>query len=905
MATEHVRVRMSFLDQITRPLRRVERQADDTRDALNDMDDGTLARNLRRTDKEARSLHGTLGRLAGSATGFDTIVRNIKIPAFLTAARLATTAISALSAATVALIGAAGPIVGVYAVIPNAMAAIMGARGVLMFATSGIGEAVKVLTSADATAQEVNAALRDLSPAAQGFVRHFADLHDRMKDVRRTAQENLFPGLHTALKNLEPLIEPVSRYIEQVSFVIGGLAENASRLMGSGPFARDFSRILDTNAWILRFMGEAAIGLVDVFRHLAVASGPMVEAFFASTAGAMKNLASFLALKRETGELQEFFETALRVATGFKNVIRDVAFALYNIMSIGADWGGEMGRGIEDAAAQFRAWTESDSGIQSITRWFEEARPVVSAFGDVFKKLFSVLGAFSDDDDGLVKTLQAISKEGGLLDHIQAIAMGFDDTLGPTLVNLGTTVVRFFNLLSFQPLIDLATVFATLADKVLSFIEGLSGEGKNVLAFSLAVGKIPLALAAIGKVTGIASIAKLLSQGSAVRRFTQGLKGAEGAADTLAGKMGGKLATAAKSTGTAIKTAALALSGWVVTGVRAAANMTRQAALWLVMKTRLIAYKVASFAVQAATKAWTAAQWLLNIALNANPIGLVVAAIGLLVGAFILAWNRSETFRNIVKGVFEAVVNAGRSVANWFTETLPNAVSDATDWVRDKWNGIVDFVKALPDRIGRAARGMWNGIKTAFKTAVNAIIRFWNSIEFSIPGFKVGPVSFGGFTLGVPDIPLMGDTKRSRAAGSGLARTLATHAMVEAMTPGSRRITNIFRGGHPNSDHLGGSALDLKGAFMNTYMRNLRALGGWAEHHGSGGGRHLHGVYGDTARSRVGAPRVAASVVGSGGTHVEINAPLIGQVVASRDVDVERAVSRGLERWLEERERRR
>ena len=42
--------------------------------------------------------------------------------------------------------------------------------------------------------------------------------------------------------------------------------------------------------------------------------------------------------------------------------------------------------------------------------------------------------------------------------------------------------------------------------------------------------------------------------------------------------------------------------------------------------------KVPMLAITIATKAWTAAQWLLNIALNANPIGLVVGAIVILIG---------------------------------------------------------------------------------------------------------------------------------------------------------------------------------------------------------------------------------------------------------------------------------
>ena len=73
-----------------------------------------------------------------------------------------------------------------------------------------------------------------------------------------------------------------------------------------------------------------------------------------------------------------------------------------------------------------------------------------------------------------------------------------------------------------------------------------------------------------------------------------------------------------------------------------------------------LASSAAQLVVRGATLAWTGAQWLLNAALSANPIGLVIAAVALLAAGFILAWKRSETFRDVVKGAFSAVASAGR-----------------------------------------------------------------------------------------------------------------------------------------------------------------------------------------------------------------------------------------------------
>jgi phage-related protein len=64
--------------------------------------------------------------------------------------------------------------------------------------------------------------------------------------------------------------------------------------------------------------------------------------------------------------------------------------------------------------------------------------------------------------------------------------------------------------------------------------------------------------------------------------------------------------------------------------------------------------KVATLAQAAAqkvaalgAKVWAGTQWLLNAAMTANPIGLVVAAIVALIAVFVIAWKHSETFRNV------------------------------------------------------------------------------------------------------------------------------------------------------------------------------------------------------------------------------------------------------------------
>jgi hypothetical protein len=96
----------------------------------------------------------------------------------------------------------------------------------------------------------------------------------------------------------------------------------------------------------------------------------------------------------------------------------------------------------------------------------------------------------------------------------------------------------------------------------------------------------------------------------------------------------------------------------------------------------LLAVLKATKIVTAATKAYAAIQWLLNAALTANPIGIVIVALAALGAGLVIAYKKSETFRNIVNGAFDAVKSGAQSVANFVTKTIPAAFTTAVEFVR-------------------------------------------------------------------------------------------------------------------------------------------------------------------------------------------------------------------------------
>lgn len=100
-------------------------------------------------------------------------------------------------------------------------------------------------------------------------------------------------------------------------------------------------------------------------------------------------------------------------------------------------------------------------------------------------------------------------------------------------------------------------------------------------------------------------------------------------------------------------------------------------------------------------------------------------------------------------------------------------------------DGIVNFFKDMPGRLKAVASGIFDFIKDAFKSAINWVIRAWNGLEFKIPGFDPpgpGP-TFGGFTIGVPNIPQLGTGAIVRARPGGILANIGEGRYDEAITP--------------------------------------------------------------------------------------------------------------------------
>ena len=113
----------------------------------------------------------------------------------------------------------------------------------------------------------------------------------------------------------------------------------------------------------------------------------------------------------------------------------------------------------------------------------------------------------------------------------------------------------------------------------------------------------------------------------------------------------------------------------------------------------------------------TFSQWALNAAFAANPIGMVVIALTAIVGALVLAYKHSETFRNIIQGLWEKFKQLGA-----FIVSIPSMVVGI-------WDGLILKTKEIWNSINSNPFGKLALDILSLMNPITAIIRHFDKLK--------------------------------------------------------------------------------------------------------------------------------------------------------------------------------
>lgn len=366
------------------------------------------------------------------------------------------------------------------------------------------------------------------------------------------------------------------------------------------------------------------------------------------------------------------------IGTAMENVKNRVAKAVQKIIdAVGVE---NIAGAINRFSSQFGKIGDAAAGmVTGVKGWFGKAAQAAQPLVSIWQSDFGQLGVYLK---GLASNAQAFG--GSLLDVVtnggglQNFLTGLNNIISP-LVNWWIALTRnvsiFIGTLSDSG--GVQAFLASLSELWKGFTQLGQGLADAVTGF-LAVGQNGGAAASIGQLVGDAF--------NAAAPFVEKL------ASTLQ-SLGGW----ASEHGDAIRT--------VIAGIAGGFAAFKTASLISAAVTALKSFDVAA-------KIAAAGQWVLNAAMNANPIVLVVTAIGALVAALVWFFTQTETgrkawasFTSFLSSAWQSVVSfvtsLGQNIANFFTQTIPNAIQSVIQWFQQ-----------LPSAIGTALSNLITSIGT-------------------------------------------------------------------------------------------------------------------------------------------------------------------------------------------------
>lgn len=237
----------------------------------------------------------------------------------------------------------------------------------------------------------------------------------------------------------------------------------------------------------------------------------------------------------------------------------------------------------------------------------------------------------------------------------------------------------------------------------------------------------------------------------------------------------------------------------------------------LLVAEKITALVTAFSAWKTATEGMTIAQQLLNVAMSANPIGIVLTLIGALVAGLVVLWNTNDGFReavmsawqgikdfigNAVKAIVDFFSNLGATISQlpqMFADWLNNVIATVTVWVSNMAakaasagsqfvSNVVSFISQLPGRIASfmgnviSNLGSWagqmaskgaEGARNMFNAVVNGLA--------SLPGrvLSIGSDIVRGIWNGISGAAgWLADKVKSFASGilDGMKNALGIHS---------------------------------------------------------------------------------------------------------------------------------
>ncbi|MFO7175424.1 phage tail tape measure protein [Enterococcus faecium] len=580
-----------------------------------------------------------------------------------------------------------------------------------------------------------------LKATDSGFVKTFKDAQDAVKTFEKNSN-----SMTTAVgKVMQGTGAAMTKYITTPLIGVGVAAAKVG-----GDFEAQMSRV--------KAISGATGDTFEQMKQQAIDLGAKTAFSAKESAAGMENLASAGFNAQEIMKAMPGLLDLAAVSGG------DVALASENTATALRGFGLEASEAGHVADVFARAAADTNAEVGDMGEALKYVAPVANSMGISLEETAAAIGIMSDAG---IKGSQAGTTLRGALSRLARPTKAMQDTMD----NLGV---------SFYDADGKMKPLKTQVELLKKAFEGLTPEQQQN------------ALVTLYGQESLSGMMALIDKGpDSLGKLTKSLKDSDGAADDMARTMQDNMNSSIEQMFGAFESAAIVIQKILAPSIRKVADAISglvekfvsapESTQKLVVAIGAIAIAIGPvlYALGMLVKAFQTMKVGLGVLGNGislfkklgsaigfltSPVGLVIAAVALLVVGFIYLWNTSEDFRNFWIGLWEGIKsavssavewiqNAWKSTGEWFNNlwksikegaenvwtTIQEAPGKAADWIKNKWTETKEFFSSIWDGIKEAASSAWEGIvnilapyviaiKNVFQPMIDFFTNLWSQI---------------------------------------------------------------------------------------------------------------------------------------------------------------------------------
>lgn len=307
-----------------------------------------------------------------------------------------TTAMQAMTIATVRTGKALAPLAGLLAVVPGAAAAGGAALATFKTATSGFGEAV---AAAGEGTEKFNEATKGMAPSMVSAARAAGQMTKAFGDVRKTVQGSFWQGIDKQITALSKVAMPaLAAGMSGVAGAGNKVFTELLRVAGTQPVMDAMSASFAAAQRALQGLAPAVAPFITGLSRIVGASAGLIKGFTGAE-GAAKRFNKWATRITSDGSLAKWFEEGKTAAKQLGSILASAGRALGAVgraaMAAAGDGGG-LGR-FADIMKRVAAVVSSPAMQTQMTESFTRANAVASAFANVLIAVLPTIARFGPE----------------------------------------------------------------------------------------------------------------------------------------------------------------------------------------------------------------------------------------------------------------------------------------------------------------------------------------------------------------------------------------------------------------------------------------------------------------------------------------------------------------------------